>query len=92
MPDTTFTPGLDLSVSYDDYLRHGGKDVGNKLTNWETYEALKKRTHNALKKYYPKYDKIIIVCHAIVMSSFTYFNDSIEFCGIRELDVNDSFF
>lgn len=92
MPDVTFTPGLDLSVSYDDYIKHKGMNVSHKLTNWETYEELKKRTHNALKKYYPKYDKIIVVCHAIVMSTFTHFNDQIEFCGIREIDVNDSFF
>ena len=43
----------------------------------------KKRVINAVSKY-RDYKKIIVVCHGIVMSAFTRFDDIIEHCGVRE--------
>jgi hypothetical protein len=30
---------------------------------------------------------VIVVCHGIVMSSLTRFDDIIEHCGVREVDL-----
>lgn len=87
MPDVDFTNSPLVGEAYDDYMKHEGKDIANKIINWETYEQLKKRTYNALKPYINAYKKVIVVCHGIVMTTFTHFHDNIENCGVREVDV-----
>ncbi len=86
MPDIDFKE-KNLENSYDDYIKHKGIDTPDKITNWETYENLKKRVVSALLPYKEKYNKIIVVCHGIVMSTLTMFNDQIENCGIREIEL-----
>jgi hypothetical protein len=34
---------------------------------------------------YLDYQKIIVVCHGVVMSSLTRFDDIIEHCGVRRV-------
>lgn len=86
IPDLDFSNSDLVESSYDDYVKHRGVDNKNKLINWESYETLKKRTHRALEPY-KKYDKIIVVCHGLVMSTFTHFDDEIKHCGIREVEL-----
>lgn len=87
MPDVDFTSSPLVGEAYNDYIKNRGLDTPNKIINWETYENLKKRTHNALKPYINKYKKVIVVCHGIVMTTFTHFDDLVENCGIREVEL-----
>ncbi len=87
MPDVDFTSSPLVGEAYNDYIKNRGIDTPNKIINWETYENLKKRTHNALKPYINKYKKVIVVCHGIVMTTFTHFDDLVENCGIREVEL-----
>lgn len=92
MPDKTFRSKLDVSKAYDEYMGFEGKQTKKKTIDWETYDELKKRTHEALKPYIGKYNKVIVVCHGMVMSTFTNIFDLIEHCGIREIEIDETFF
>ncbi len=85
MPDTTFKFVLDASKAHEEYIRYQGVRKEGVVYHWESYEALKKRVLNALKPYVGKHKKIIVVCHGIVMSTLTRFDDVIEHCGLREV-------
>ncbi len=77
----------DASGAFDDYYKHQGKETDQKIINWETYEALKTRVYNALKPYVGKYEKVIVVCHGLVMSTFTHFYDGFKHCEILEVEM-----
>ncbi|MDY0075616.1 MAG: histidine phosphatase family protein [Acholeplasmataceae bacterium] len=83
MPDKTFTFDFEVQKSYEEYILCQGQSHKDHKYPWETYEELQKRVKHALNKY-KSYQKIIVVCHGVVMSAFTRFDDMIEFCGIRE--------
>ncbi len=87
MPDLDFSNKPFIGEAYYDYIKHRGIDTPEKIINWESYEILKKRTHNALKPYIAKYKKVIVVCHGIVITTFTHFDDEVENCGIREVEL-----
>lgn len=91
MPDVTFSDRDDVSLAYPEFIGNNGIRNDETKYNWESMEEVQKRSRIALKPYL-KYDKVIVVCHGIVMSSFTHINDMIEHCGIRELDLDESFF
>jgi broad specificity phosphatase PhoE len=86
MPDITFKFNFDVSQSYTEFFQFNGKKNGHEKYPWETYEDLKIRVENALEPY-KKYNKIIVVCHGIVMSTLTRFDDVIEHCGIRKVFI-----
>ena len=77
------TPGTDY-MNMKTCSNNGIKS--NDKFNYETYEELKKRIELALIKY-TNYKKVIVVSHGIAISSLTHFNDVIEFCGIREVEI-----
>lgn len=83
MPDKTFTFNFDVPKSFEEYVSHRGICLPNCEFPWETYEELQLRVQHAVSKY-KDYEKIIVVCHGIVMSAFTRFDDIIEHCGVRE--------
>lgn len=56
---------------------------------FENLEAVFTRAKNALLRY-KKYKKIIVVTHGVVMCQFS-FAAEIPFCGISEIDFNESF-
>lgn len=87
MPDLDFSNTPLVSKAFDDYVHHKGLYTQKRITNWETYRDLKKRAYEALKPYVGTYDKVIVVCHGIVMTTFTFFDDIIGNCDIREVDV-----
>lgn len=87
MPDVDFTNSPHVTKSYEDYLKHRGKYTQKKIINWETYRDLSKRAHEALQQYVGEYEKVIVVTHGILMTTFTFFDDIIENCAIREIDV-----
>lgn len=86
MPDTTFKFELDANRSFEEYLEAKGVRNGHHQYHWESYEALQKRVVNVLQKY-KKYQKVIVVCHGIVISTLTKFDDVIEHCGVREIEL-----
>lgn len=83
MPDATLKFDCEVEKSYEEYVKFRGIALPERKNPWETYEDLQKRVKNALNKY-KEYDKIIVVCHGVVMSAFTRFDDIIEHCGLRE--------
>lgn len=85
MPDVDFT-GKSTRGAYTEYRRFLGKESEHKSINWETYDALKKRTHESLVSYVKKHKKVIVVAHGVVISTFTHFDDMLDFCEIREVD------
>jgi broad specificity phosphatase PhoE len=84
MPDTSFKFVLDASKAYDEYLTSKGIRNKDTIFLWESYDVLKNRVFNVIEKY-KKYKKVIVVCHGIVMSTLTKFDDVIEHCGKREV-------
>lgn len=91
MPDITFSDRNDLDLAYPEFMASEGKRRKDNQFKWETMEMVQKRTRMAIKPYL-EYDKVIVVCHGIVMSSFTDIHDMIEHCGIREMDLDETFF
>ncbi|MDY0209869.1 MAG: histidine phosphatase family protein [Acholeplasma sp.] len=91
MPDTTFSDRNDLDKAYPEFMREKGKRHANTVFHFESMDEVVRRTRKALKPYLI-YDKVIVVCHGIVISSFTHIEDMIEHCGIREMDLDESFF
>ena len=68
-------------------LKNRGVMKENTKYRYETYENLRKRVLESIKKY-KNHDKIIVVCHGVVISSLTHFEDLIGFCETREIDLN----
>ncbi len=85
-PDINEIYDYDAQLSFEEYLANRGVHKVTDKYRWESYEDLKKRVELALIKY-KNYKKIIVVCHGIVMSTMTNFDDVIEHCGIREVDM-----
>ncbi len=76
----------DANDAFEEYLKNRGVHLVSDKYQWETYEDLKKRVELSLLKY-KNYKKVIVVCHGIVISTMTKFDDVIEYCGIREVDM-----
>jgi broad specificity phosphatase PhoE len=91
MPDTTFGNRKDLDLAYPEFMAQRGIRTDQTEFPWESFEVLSKRTHNAIKPYL-KYKKVIVVCHGIVMGTFTNIDDMIPHCGIRIREIDESFF
>ncbi len=83
--DTQFKFDYDVMKASTSYFDNKGIQVDNEY-RFETYEVIKKRVRAVLEKY-KHYDKVIFVCHGIVMSSQTFFDDKIEHCGVRVLTI-----
>ena len=86
MPDTAFKFDQDANESYKEYLNAKGIRNASHQYRWEAYPDLQKRVREAIEKY-GQYQKIIVVCHGIVMSTLTHFDDVIEHCGLREVTL-----
>lgn len=86
MPDTTFKFDFDIPKAFEEYIKYKGVDHRDRKFPYETYVALQHRVKSVLDRY-RTYDKIIVVCHGIVMSAFTHFDDIIEHCGVREVVI-----
>lgn len=86
LPDTNFIYDYKVNDAVQEYFESEGKrNVGHKY-RWESYEDIKRRVHLTLLKY-KNYKKVIVVCHGIVMSTLTRFDDVIEHCGVREINI-----
>ncbi len=86
MPDIKHIFNYNGEVAFQHYLKSRGVRTSDEPFRWETYLNLQKRVKDAILKHKDK-DKIIVVCHGIVMSTMTHFDDLIEHCGIREIKL-----
>jgi len=87
MPDTTHKFLIDdYQKLFQEYLDKRGVRDENTKYPWESYKALRTRVLNVLKRY-QKYDKVIVVCHGLVIHSQTNFDDQVEHAGIREITL-----
>ncbi len=82
MNDTTFKFDYPIQDSYQAYISSRGRKVKGSIYRYETYQHLKTRVEKALKNH-KDHKKIIVVCHGVVISSLTHFDDLIEHCGVR---------
>lgn len=82
MPDITFDCELNVKNHFNKYLDQRGIPKENDV--FESYENLKKRVDIVLDKY-KNYKKVIVVCHGIVISTQTHFDDTLEHCGLRKV-------
>lgn len=87
MNDVKFIFDYPIQESYEAYIKNRGQKIKGLKYRYETYSHLKNRVMKAIKKH-KKHEKIIVVCHGIVISSMTHFDDLIEHCGIRVVDIN----
>lgn len=86
MPNLDFNNDS-IENAYSEYLKYRGEDTPNKSVNWEPVANLRKRVLAAITPYKKEHEKIIVVCHGLVMTSLTDFDDLVEFCGIREIEI-----
>ncbi|AUD63420.1 hypothetical protein BK010_07370 [Tenericutes bacterium MO-XQ] len=86
MPDMKHIFDYNGQLSYEHYIANKGIRNSDEPYRWETYSHLQQRVREAILKH-QDHQKIIVVCHGIVMSSLTFFEDLIEHCGIREVKL-----
>lgn len=84
--DITFKFEGDVADSYNEYIKSKGIRTSDSKYNFEEYETIKTRVYEVLEPY-KHLEKVIVVCHGIVISAFTHFNDLIEHCGIRVVTI-----
>lgn len=84
MPDMTHNYQLEPHTSFEEYITYRGIPESTRTYPWESYEHLQQRVGAVLDRY-QDYDQVIVVCHGIVISSQTHFDDIIEHCGVRIL-------
>lgn len=86
--DKLYMFNYDGEAAYQEFLRLKGKRSKTAKFRYETYVEVQKRVKKAVAKYRDSHQKIIVVCHGIVMSSQTFIEDLIEHCGVRIISVN----
>ncbi len=82
MPDTKFLFDQDIHKVFQEYWDAQGRRNAAHQYRWESYDDLRKRVQLTLIRY-QKYKKVVVICHGIVMSTMTRFDDVIEHCGVR---------
>lgn len=87
IPDYNFTFPDKVDTAYHDFMDNRGIEYPNKKVDWESLDSLYNRTKNSLKPYL-NYEKIIVVCHGMVMRALYDFDEHVDYCGIREIELN----
>jgi broad specificity phosphatase PhoE len=86
MPDINSNLDVDGEGAFERYMAQNGQEDLNNEFHYETYDAIKKRVELVLLKY-TQYDEVIVVSHGIAISSLTHFDDVIEHCGVRIIEL-----
>lgn len=73
----------------DEFLSFEGFWPSDKFCCWEPIDALSRRVISTLHRY-RNYEKIIVVCHAVVIFHLTGLN-TIPHCCVHEIEFDDSF-
>lgn len=84
--DTDMIFDYEVHDSYNAYINSRGIIEETEVFRFEEAETIRNRALEAIKKY-EHLDKVIVVCHGILMSTLTYFDDLIEHCGIRVIRI-----
>jgi len=90
-PDLTFqyTTYEDMKKAAKLCTENKGICPAGSKVQFENLEDVFTRVKNCLLKY-KDYNKIIVVAHGVVMRQFGY-EPEIPFCGIKEIDFDESF-
>ena len=83
-----FVYDADYAEPCDDLVKYHGERNENSKYNYETLSEVFDRAYQSLLPYV-HYDKIIVVCHAVLMRTFSYQLD-IPYCGIIEFDFDEN--
>ena len=75
--------------SLNEFIFHNGKRAFGCHYEWENAKEVGTRAYSCLKKYL-KYDKIIVVTHAILIRQFGYDKSDIPYCGICQIDFDEN--
>lgn len=86
MPDLNPNLDVDGEAAFEQYMALKGQKDLNHSMNFETYDAIKKRMELVLLKY-TQYESVIVVSHGIAISTLTHFDDVIEHCGVRKIEL-----
>jgi broad specificity phosphatase PhoE len=86
MPDIEFKFNYEVHDCFSEYYTNRGMKKETDLYRFEAYKDVQKRVKQALMKY-KHLKKVIVVCHGIVISALTHFDDVIEHCGVREISL-----
>jgi len=91
MPDLSFQYSSKEEAQKASELcsEHKGVCPNDSVIKFENLIDVFNRAKNALLRY-RKYKKIIVVTHGIVMRQFSFASE-IPFCGISEIDFDESF-
>ena len=91
MPDLSFQySSKEESIKASELCtKHKGVCPNDSEIKFENLINVFNRAKNALLRY-RKYSKIIVVTHGVVMRQFS-FSPEIPFCGITEIDFDESF-
>ncbi|VEU80844.1 histidine phosphatase family protein [Haploplasma axanthum] len=84
--DTKFLFDYDVFKASEEFYANKGILTNNSKYRFEPIDIIRKRVLNVLNKY-QHFEKIIVVCHGIVMGSMTSIDDMIEHCGVREIEL-----
>lgn len=87
MNDIDFKFDYPIQESYEAYIKNRGEKVKKCKYRYETYEHLKKRVLHAISKH-KSHDKIIVVFHGLAITSLTTFDDLIDHCDVRVVNIN----
>ena len=90
LPDLNFSNKFEEEKEMSaDFLANEGKWPYGETRRWEPIDRLSHRVTSALKRY-THYDKIVVVCHAIVIYHLSGI-DTIPHCLVAEIDFTDDF-
>ena len=84
--DTNFIFDYEVDDSYKAYIKSRGIIDNEQTLRFETYELIKNRVAKVLEQY-SHLDKIIVVCHGIVMTAFDNFDELFPHCGIKVITI-----
>ncbi|MDP5272847.1 histidine phosphatase family protein [Chengkuizengella axinellae] len=76
----------EIKELWNDYKKHDGCYPIGETRLWETKENIHNRTRGVLKKY-TNYSKVIVVCHAVVISALLNISKDINLCGVHEFHL-----
>lgn len=91
MPDLSFNfkSELEVRTAGEELISYKGTYTDADAKGWEKLSSVADRSFNCLKRYL-NYDKIIVVCHGIVMMQFQY-QHYIKYCDVLEIDFHEDY-
>ncbi|MBO5180071.1 MAG: histidine phosphatase family protein [Clostridia bacterium] len=77
--------------SYKEFFDNNFERNSNCIYNWEAASHIAERAFPAMRKYYDKgYKKIIVVAHAMFMRTFGYDKQELPYCHVFEYEFDEN--